>query len=86
MMVNQELRCCRYVVKRVFLLYIYIYIIRIYGHKMEHRLQGGVFGGKKALKGVMSQKKRQKNVKKTMTYNFFYKKNIFFKKSLDFSK
>ena len=47
-MINQGVSCCRYVVKGVFLLYIYIYIIRIFDYILEHRLQGGVFWEKKA--------------------------------------
>ena len=81
MMTNQELSCCLYVVKRVFLLYIYIYIIRICGHKMEHRLQGVFFGAKRRKKGVVSRKETKKRKENNDLYFFLQKKHFFQKKS-----
>ena len=44
------------------------------------RLTGEGNAAKKRKKGVMSQKRDKKNVKKTTSYIFFTKKNTFFQK------
>ena len=63
----------------VFIIYIYIYNKNFWTQTATPATSGGFLGQKSVKRGNVA-KKRQKNIRKTMTCNFFLQKKHFFQK------